>query len=159
MLSKKSNIYKFLSLFLLFSPSYVVAKTASDVIPIVAWWLTPNKNYPKIPKIKDIKDCGFNTILYYDEGKPNADSICKAAEESDLDVILGSHKLKSGKAQSYINSLSDNKNIVGWYLKDEPLFKVLPRLKIEYDNLIKYAKNKPIYINRSGCRSDKYTGP
>ncbi len=148
-----------LSLFSLIFPSCVSANAPSEKIPIVAWWLTPSKNYPRSTKIKDIKDCGFNTILYYDEGKPNADSICKIAAESDLDVILGSYKLKSDKAQSYINNLSANKNIIGWYLKDEPLFKDLPALKITYDNLSKYTQDKPIYINLIGCRSDKYTGP
>lgn len=130
-----------------------------ESIPVVAWWLTPNKHFRKDLKIKDIKDCGFNTILYYDEGKPSADAICRVAAQYDLDVILGSSKLKSNKAQSYINSLSSHDNIVGWYLKDEPLFKDLPSLKTEYDNLSGYARSKPIYINLIGCRSDKYTGP
>lgn len=143
---------------ILFSTCFA-ANTISNKIPIVAWWLTPNKNYPKDQKIKDIKDCGFNTILYYDEGKPSADSICKIASRNGIDVILGAYKLKSDKAQSYINKLSSNNNIIGWYLKDEPLFKDLPALKIEYDNLIKYTNGKPIYINLIGCRSDKYTGP
>lgn len=133
--------------------------SAHDDIPIVAWWLTPDKNYPKDQKIKGIKDCGFNTILYYDEGRPGADSVCKMAAEAGLDVILGSRRLKSDKAQSYVRSLSANKNIIGWYLKDEPLFKDLPALKAEYDHLSRYSAGKPIYINLIGCKAGKYTGP
>lgn len=140
-------------------PSCAYASPTSGEFPIVAWWLTPSKKFPKEKKIEDIKDCGFNTILYFDEGKPNADSICKIAADSGVDIILGSPKLKSDKAESYINSLSAHKNIVGWYLKDEPLFTDLPALKLEYDNLSKYTQNKPIYVNLIGCRSDKYTGP
>lgn len=147
------------SLFLLLFFFLPFTISSYEKFPIVAWWLTPNKYYPKDQKIKDIKDCGFNTILYYDEEKPSADSICRLAEQCDLDIILGSYKLKSNKAQSYINNLSANKNIVGWYLKDEPLFKDLPTLKTEYDNLSLYTQDKPIYINLIGCRSDKYTGP
>ncbi|MDE6637686.1 MAG: beta-galactosidase, partial [Muribaculaceae bacterium] len=146
-------------IFLLFFILFPLPVLSQEKIPIVAWWLTPNKNFPKDKKIKDIKDCGFNTILYYDEGVPSADSVCKLAAQCDLEIILGSYKLKSDKAQSYINALSGCKNIVAWYLKDEPLFKDLPALKREYDNLSIYARQKPIYINLIGCRSDKYTGP
>ncbi len=155
----KKYIFSFLFSFLLSFPPCLFAISPSEKIPIVAWWLTPSQNYPRIPKIKDIKDCGFNTILYYDEGKPNADSVCKAAAKSGLNVILGATKLKTEKAQSYIRSLADRKNIIGWYLKDEPLYSDLPALKEEYDSLSKYSQNKPIYINLIGCRSDKYTGP
>ena len=159
MRTKLSYLSVFIFLFSILLPSCASASSASDKFPVVAWWLTPSKSFPRGPKLKDIKDCGFNTILYFDEGKPNADSICKMAADCGLDIILGSSKLKSNKAESYINSLSANKNIVGWYLKDEPLFKDLPPLKIEYDNLSKYSQNKPVYINLIGCRSDKYTGP
>ncbi len=156
---KLSYLQICLYVFSIFLPSCLSANTPPEKISIVAWWLTPSKSHPRIPKIKDISDCGFNTILYYDEGKPKADSICKMAEDCGLDVILGSSKLKSDKAKAYINSLSARKNITGWYLKDEPLYDALPDLKIEYDNLSKFSEDRPIYINLIGCHSKKYTGP
>lgn len=148
---------KYLILLLLFLLPYPLY--SNENIAVVAWWLTPNNNFRKDLMIKGIKDCGFNTILYYDDGKPSADSICRVAAQCGLDIILASNKLKSNKARSYIKNLSAYENIVGWYLKDEPLFKDLPTLKIEYDSLLIDAQNKPIFINLIGCRAEKYTGP
>ena len=126
-------------------------------IPIIAWRYLPSKEYKCHKVMKDICDCGFNTVFYFNENL-NADSICQIALRESLNVIMGSHALKTDRAETFISTLSNTDNILCWYLQDEPHFEDLPNLKKEYDHLMEFSQNKPIYVNLIGSISKKYTG-
>lgn len=126
-------------------------------ISICAASPVPEGVTPTKQTYQDLVDCGFNlgtqrgSISYFQNQ-------FKLIGNLDFKYIVGSLDLLTDKRSEYIRALGKEKQLAGWQLKDEPLYKDLDNLSKIYNSFRKEDPNHFIYFNLVGVLEKAFTG-
>ena len=106
---------------------------------------------------QQLADCGFNSAIFTGD----INECKKALEQSEkvgVKLMVHNKNLLNEKCKSFVDSLNLNKNLGGWYFKDEPQYDQLDNLSKAYNRLESLNTGKLIYINLVGSAISKFTG-
>lgn len=127
-------------------------------IPIIASYPIPEGRTPTKEAFKAIKECGFSIISYALSAK-NIDRAVELSKECNISLIVRTGKLLQPDGREILVKYRNTNEIIGWYLRDEPLYDELDTLKFYYERIRKSNPEKLVYFNLIGDNIKKYIGP
>ena len=157
---KKLSIIVFLNIVALFYASGKVGNhsypTPGEISIVAATPVTDG--IEATPQLyRDVEDCGFNLVI----NGGNYANIKKQFElmmNTNVKFLVSMSQLFGNNEARFISDLSKEKNFGGWFIKDEPTFDYLPKLKEQQERLQRLDPNSFKMINLVGMIEKPFTG-
>ena len=116
-----------------------------DEFILLTWTGIVDVNYAEW-QLQKMVECGINTYLGWRETYDELEVILNAADKVGINVIVSSPELESD-TKNMVERMTAHKSFYGYHIEDEPEVSEFPILADRINEILKYDKEHPCYVN------------
>ena len=116
-----------------------------DEFILLTWTGIVDVNYAEW-QLQKMVECGINTYLGWRETYNELEVILNAADKVGINVIVSSPELESD-TKNMVERMTAHKSFYGYHIEDEPEVSEFPILADRINEILKYDKEHPCYVN------------
>ena len=116
-----------------------------DEFILLTWTGIVDVNYAEW-QLQKMAECGINTYLGWRETYNELEVILNAADKVGIKVIVSSPELETD-TKNMVERLTSHSSFYGYHIEDEPEVSEFPILADRINEILKYDKEHPCYVN------------